>query len=79
MESNRQLYDELLQRTKQASVAAALQANNISVVDAAKVPLAPYKPKLPINAAAGLLGGLGLGGHAFRYLQRRAQSAGRAS
>ena len=61
MESNRQLYDELLQRTKQASVAAALQANNITVVDAAKVPLAPSKPKLPINAAAGLLGGLGLG------------------
>ncbi|HTF71439.1 MAG TPA: polysaccharide biosynthesis tyrosine autokinase, partial [Edaphobacter sp.] len=61
VESNRQLYDELLQRTKQAGAAAALRANNIRVVDPARVPVAPYKPNLPLSAAVGLLGGLGVG------------------
>ena len=57
VESNRQLYDDMLQRTKQASVAAALRANNIRVVDSARVPVEPYKPNPPVNAAVGLVGG----------------------
>lgn len=57
VESNRQLYDDMLQRTKQASVAAALRANNIRIVDAARIPTAPYKPNPPINAALGSVGG----------------------
>jgi succinoglycan biosynthesis transport protein ExoP len=61
VESNRQVYDDMLQRTKQASVAAALRANNIRVVDAARVPIAPYKPNPPINAAIGMMGGFFLG------------------
>lgn len=61
VESNRQLYDDMLQRTKQASVAAALRANNIRVVDAARVPVAPYKPNPPVNAAIGLIGGFFFG------------------
>ncbi len=71
VESNRQLYDELLQRTKQASVAAALQANNINVVDPAKTPDGPYKPSLPVNGAAGLLGGVGLGAMCVTLLAKK--------
>jgi succinoglycan biosynthesis transport protein ExoP len=61
VESNRQLYDDMLQRTKQASVAAALRANNIRIIDAARLPAAPYKPNALLNAAVGLIGGFFLG------------------
>ena len=62
VESNRQLYDDMLQRTKQASVAAALRANNIRITDAARPPVAPYEPNPPVNVAIGLICGVFLGG-----------------
>jgi capsular exopolysaccharide synthesis family protein len=64
VDTNRQLYDGLLQRFKEVGVAAGVGTNNISVVDEAKVPFGPYKPNLQLNAllalALGLLGGVGL-------------------
>src|SRR5262249_34567314 len=42
-------------------LASAMRASNILVVDAAKVPFFPYKPNVPVNAAAGLFCGLFLG------------------
>jgi polysaccharide biosynthesis transport protein len=57
VESNRQIYDDMLQRTKQAGVAAALRANNIRVVDAARVPTSPYSPNPPVNTVLGSIGG----------------------
>ncbi len=63
-DTNRQLYDGLLQRYKEVGVAAGVGTNNISVVDEAKVPARPYKPSLRQNAllalVLGLLGGVGL-------------------
>ncbi|MEF2154753.1 polysaccharide biosynthesis tyrosine autokinase [Luteimonas sp. FXH3W] len=60
-ETNRQLYDGLLQRYKEIGVAGGIGANNIFVVDRAEVPENPYKPRLPLNLAIGLLLGLMLG------------------
>ncbi|WP_321476837.1 polysaccharide biosynthesis tyrosine autokinase [uncultured Paludibaculum sp.] len=57
-ETNRQLYDSMLQRVKESAVSSALRASNVRVVDPAKVPLLPYKPRLLLNAALGLVGGL---------------------
>lgn len=57
-ETNRQLYESMLQKLKEASLSSALQASNVRVLDAAKTPKLPYKPKLKMNAALGLLGGL---------------------
>lgn len=63
-DTNRQLYDGLLQRYKEVGVAAGVGTNNISVVDEAKVPSRPYKPNWRLNAllalVLGLLGGVGL-------------------
>ncbi len=63
-DTNRQLYDGLLQRYKEVGVTAGVGTNNISVVDEAKVPTAPYKPNARQRALAallfGLLGGVGL-------------------
>jgi capsular exopolysaccharide synthesis family protein len=61
VDSNRQLYDAMLQRVKESSIASAMRASNIRVVDAASTPRTPYKPSLKINGGLGLLAGLLLG------------------
>ncbi len=61
VDSTRQLYESLLQRVKEAGVASALRASNVRIVEPASPPTAPYRPKLPLNAAFGLVGGLAAG------------------
>lgn len=61
VDTNRQLYDGLLQRYKQVGVAGDVRANNISIIDRAEAPLKRYKPNLPLNLAIGLLLGTMLG------------------
>jgi capsular exopolysaccharide synthesis family protein len=61
VDTNRQLYDGLLQRYKQVGVAGDVRANNVSIIDPARVPERPYKPNLSVNLAIGLLVGLLLG------------------
>jgi polysaccharide biosynthesis transport protein len=61
VDSSRQLYESMLQRVKQASLAAAMRASNVLVVDPAKPPLFPYKPNLPKNSVLGLFIGVFLG------------------
>lgn len=59
-ETNRQLYDGLLQRYKEIGIVGNVGANNISVIDTAEVPDRPHSPRIPLNLAVGLL----LGGFA---------------
>lgn len=61
VDTNRQLYDGLLQRYKEVGVAADVRSNNISIVDRAQVPRQRFKPSLTLNLAIGLLLGLILG------------------
>jgi capsular exopolysaccharide synthesis family protein len=70
VDTNRQLYDGLLQRYKEIGVASGVSANNISIVDRAE-PGFKYRPKLQLNLAIALLIGLLLGvalALAFEYL-----------
>lgn len=60
-DATRTLYESLLQKMKEASIASALRASNIRVVDRAEVPPAPYKPNVPHTTMMGVLGGLCLG------------------
>ncbi len=60
-DSNRQLYDAMLQQLKQSTLASALRASNIRVVDPAKAPARPFKPDPPLTAGIGLLSGMFLG------------------
>lgn len=69
-ETNRQLYELTLQKGKEASIASALRASDARVVDAANPAPAPFKPILPINLAAGLIGGL-VAGAAFVLMRER--------
>ena len=58
VDTNRELYDALLLRIKQAGLAAAMRSSNIVVVDQAKPPVLPYQPNFQLNTALGLLTGL---------------------
>lgn len=61
VDTNRQLYDNLLQRFKELGVSGNIVTNNVSVVDAAEPSLFPYKPNLMANLLVGLVAGLLLG------------------
>lgn len=66
VDSNKQLYEGLLQRMKEAGVSAGLRASNIRVVDPAEVPDKPAKPRKLLNLALALFAGLAAGiGMAF--------------
>jgi capsular exopolysaccharide synthesis family protein len=62
VDTNRALYDGVLQRFKEIGVAGGVGVNNISIVDPADIPQKPSSPKLLLNLAIALLAGLGLGG-----------------
>ena len=59
VDTNRQLYDGLLQRYKEIGV-AGVGTNNISIVDKALRPQTPSSPKLVNKVALALLAGLAL-------------------
>lgn len=61
VDTNRQLYDGLLQRLKEIGVAGGVGINNISVVDKAQVPIYPYKPDFGKSVSMGLAIGLIIG------------------
>jgi capsular exopolysaccharide synthesis family protein len=60
-ETNQQLYDNLLQRLKDATVSAGLRATNIHIIDPAKPPRRPVRPQKLLNTFIGLTVGLVLG------------------
>ena len=61
VDSSRLLYETMLQRLKEASIASALRASNIRVVDPAERPSIPYKPDVRRSITVGLLAGLCVG------------------
>jgi capsular exopolysaccharide synthesis family protein len=61
VDTNRQLYDGLLQRYKEIGV-AGVGANNIAIVDSAKLPNEPSSPNLLFNLALALVLGIGVAG-----------------
>src|SRR4029079_7397038 len=61
VDTNRQLYDALLQRYKEIGVAGGVGVNNVAVVDPAQVPLGPSSPKLILNLLLSLVLGSVLG------------------
>src|SRR5882724_7112255 len=64
VDSNRQLYEGLLEKLKLAGVTAGLRSNNFRIVDAARAPNAPVEPNIPRNLlfalVLGITSGVGL-------------------
>ena len=61
VDTNRQLYDALLQRYKEIGVAGGVGVNNISIVDPAQVPEKPSSPNLILNLLVAALLGAAIG------------------
>ena len=61
VDSNKGLYEGLLERLKEAGVTASLKASNIRIVDPATVPYKPIAPNYPLNLGLAAFLGLGLG------------------
>jgi polysaccharide biosynthesis transport protein len=63
-ESNKALYDGLLQKLKEAGITAGLRSSNIRIVDPALAPTSPSRPQKARNIMlailVGLVGGVGL-------------------
>jgi polysaccharide biosynthesis transport protein len=63
-DSNKELYDGLLQKLKEAGISAGLRSSNIRIVDPALVPSTPARPQKARNIllalVVGLVGGVGL-------------------
>jgi polysaccharide biosynthesis transport protein len=60
-DTNRTLYDGLLQRYKEIGVAGGVSTNNVSIVDRAEPPAGPSKPKPLLNMLLAGFVGLGIG------------------
>ncbi len=60
-EINQQLYQTLLERLKDATLSATLQAPNVHVIDQATPPLHPIRPNRKRNVAVGMIIGVILG------------------
>ncbi|MDO5674092.1 MAG: polysaccharide biosynthesis tyrosine autokinase [bacterium] len=64
VETNKSIYQSLLQRSKEIEATVGAALTNIQIIDAARPPLYPFKPKVAMNlllgAALGLMGGVGL-------------------
>jgi polysaccharide biosynthesis transport protein len=58
VDTNRTLYDGLLQRYKEIGVSGAVGTNNISIVDRATLPVGPRSPNLISNLAIAFVLGL---------------------
>jgi capsular exopolysaccharide synthesis family protein len=61
VDTNRELYDGLLQRYKQIGVAGGVGTNNISIVDRAEAPGSPASPNKPLILGIAALIGLFVG------------------
>lgn len=64
VDTNKNVYEGMLTRLKEASVAAGLKSSNIRIIDRAEVPSAPFKPNpfrnMMLAVIIGLLLGVGL-------------------
>ncbi len=70
VDTNRQLYETMLNNVQEARMTSTLRASNIRIVDTAEPPTAPYKPSFLFNSAIGLLAGAFFG-IAFVVVQDR--------
>jgi succinoglycan biosynthesis transport protein ExoP len=67
VDTNRQLYESVLQRMKEMGVAAELRASNVFVIDAAEAPRTASKPKIAQSLLLAMVLG-SIGGLVFAFL-----------
>ncbi|MBI5665320.1 MAG: polysaccharide biosynthesis tyrosine autokinase [Nitrospirae bacterium] len=58
VETNRTMYDTLLQRLKEVDISTTLTESDVQILDKAQVPKSPFKPQKAYNIALSLLFGI---------------------
>jgi succinoglycan biosynthesis transport protein ExoP len=58
VDTNRKMYDTLLQKAHEADIATAMRGSNTRIIDPAETPVAPAKPNFVWNTLLGSLSGL---------------------
>jgi succinoglycan biosynthesis transport protein ExoP len=66
-DTNRNLYEGLLTKLKEAAVTSGLKSSNVRVVDVARPPDRPSKPNIPRNVVMGLMLGV-VGGISLAFI-----------
>jgi capsular exopolysaccharide synthesis family protein len=61
VDTNKQLYDSVLQRMKETGVAAQVRASNVYIVDRAIPPRRPSKPRRSVDLLVSVVLGVGVG------------------
>jgi succinoglycan biosynthesis transport protein ExoP len=67
VETNKKLFDEILNRTRETDISQRTEKSNIRIVDKADVPKSPFKPRTKLNLILAVVAGLivGCGGAFF--------------
>jgi succinoglycan biosynthesis transport protein ExoP len=64
VETNKGIYQSLLERTKEIESMVGVSSSNINIIDQAMLPIKPFKPNVKLNLllaiVVGMMGGLGL-------------------
>jgi polysaccharide biosynthesis transport protein len=60
VDANRDIYQSMLQKVKEASIVAALKSSDVRVVSPALAAKSTFRPSLPLNLALGLMFGIAL-------------------
>jgi polysaccharide biosynthesis transport protein len=77
VDSNKQIYDTLLQRAKETGVSGELRTSNVRIVDQAEPAVDPVSPRRLLDILLGLFGGAFLGvalAFFFEYLDNRVKT-----
>lgn len=68
VETNKSIYQSLLQRSKEIEATVGATMTNIQIIDTARAPLFPFKPRVALNLLLGIVLGLMAGvGTAFVF------------
>lgn len=68
VETNKSIYQSLLQRSKEIEATVGATVTNIQIIDTARAPLFPFKPRVALNLLLGIVLGLMAGvGTAFVF------------